>query len=114
MSLLERYTPEICSQLRQFAETRQWHQWNPNKIKPEELAKQDLREEVELTYHLHLAAEATGARAGMPPMSAFPAKFRYSGPPPHPREFILHYLARHPHGPVNQSDNCPRSLSACA
>lgn len=108
MSQLELYTPEICSELRRLAETRQWHPWDPSKAPPE-----DLLEDVELTYHLHLAAEANGARAGMPPMPAFPLSFRYSEGSLDPGEFILAYLSRHPRQ-WNQSDNRARLLSACA
>jgi hypothetical protein len=109
MSHLERYTPEICSQLRQLAESRQWHQWDTTKAPGE-----DLLEDVELTYHLHLAAEASGTRAGMPPMPKFPIRFIYSGDSLDPAEFILNYLRRYPPPPWNRSDNRRRPMSVCA
>ena len=70
MRHLERYTPEICSQLRQMAERRQWKDWRHRDGSHEELL-----EDLKLTYHLHIAAQASGARAGMPPMPPFPAGF---------------------------------------
>lgn len=109
MSHLELYTPEICSQLRQLAECRQWQPWDPNKAQ-----REDILEDVELTYHLHLAAEANGARAGMPPMSAFPLSFSYCEGSLDPAEFIAQYRRRHPPGAWNQLDNAGGSRSACA
>lgn len=109
MSYLERYTPEICFQLRQIAESRQWRQWDPSNSPSD-----DLLEDVELTYHLHLAAEASGARSGMPPMSNFPVKFKFATDSLDPAEFILSYLRRYPSRPWNRSDNRQQSLCACA
>jgi hypothetical protein len=109
MSHLERYTPEICSQLRQLAESRQWQPWGPSNAQ-----REDLLEDVELTYHLHLAAEASGTRAGMPPMPAFPLSFSDPEGSLDPAQFILHYMRRHPPFPWHQSDNAIRSASACA
>ena len=109
MSQIERYTPEICAQLRQIAESRQWHQWDITQA-----SGQDLLEDVELTYHLHLAAEASGFRAGMPPMPNFPIRFIYSEDALDPAEFILNYLRRHPPKPWNRSDNLRSCVCACA
>ena len=109
MSLLELYTPEICSQLRQLAESRQWQPWEPG-----EARRDALLEDVELTYHLHLAAEACGTRAGMPPMPAFPINFRYTEGASDPAEFILKYLRRHPPLPWNQSDSAGKFMGICA
>lgn len=67
---LERYTPEVCSQLRQLAERRQWRDWRRADFRREELL-----EDLELTYHLHVAAEITGARKGMPAMPRSAVRF---------------------------------------
>ena len=109
MSPLERYTPHICSQLRQLAESRQWHLWDTTKPPSTEF-----QEDVQLTYHLHLAADASGSRAGMPPMPRFPIRLHLSADLLDPAEFIRHYLSRHPPAPWNHSDNRPRSRAICA
>src|SRR5581483_6755632 len=67
---VDRYTPGICYQLRQIAEHRHWSSWNR-----QDFSRDDLMEDLELTYHLHRAAEATGERAGMAPMPPFPLSF---------------------------------------
>ena len=72
---LDRYTPEICSRLRQIAETRDWENWR-------ELGPEDVRIEVELTYHLHVAADASGTRCGMPPMPPCPLRVPFEDPDP--------------------------------
>ncbi len=86
MRRLDRYTPEICSQLRQIAEHRQWRNWNCA-----DFGQEDVLEELELTYHLHVAAEASGARAGMAPMPTFPINFTDSEGRLDPAEFIKSY-----------------------
>ncbi len=97
---LERYTPEICSHLQQMAEHRQWKDWHLL-----DSANEELLEDLELTYHLHVAAEATGMRAGMPPMPLFPPRFIDSEGLLDPVEFVNVYRRRHSHGAWNQSDN---------
>ncbi len=98
---LERYTPEVCSHLRQIAERRNWNDWQRPGSEREELL-----EEMELTYHLHVAAEATGARRGMPPMPPFPFCFIDSEGILDPVEFLRAYKRRHGSpGGWNHSDN---------
>lgn len=98
---LERYTPEVCSRLRQIAERREWRDWKQTGTK-----REDLLEEMELTYHLHRAAEAVGKRNGLPPMPLFPIRFIDSEGLLDPVEFINEYHRRH-HSPGawNQMDN---------
>jgi hypothetical protein len=67
MGHLERYTPEICSQLRQIAESRDWTAWSQK-----DFAREEVLQDLELSFHLHAAAEAVGVRAGLPPMPPFP------------------------------------------
>jgi hypothetical protein len=69
MTQLDRYTPEICSQLAAIARQRNWRAWD----KP--IQSEELLEDLELTYHLHAAAEANGVRAGLPSMPDFPIGF---------------------------------------
>lgn len=104
---LERYTPEICSHLRHMAETRQWKDWHVV-----DSAHEELLEDLELTYHLHVAAEATGVRKGMPPMPPFPARVIDSEGLLDPAEFIRGYQARHSHRAWNQSDNGAKPVKA--
>jgi hypothetical protein len=89
MRRLDRYTPEICGKLRQIAEQRDWRSWDGS-VKQDELL-QDL----ELTYHLHAAAEAAGTRAGFPAMSGFPIHFIDSEGFLDPAEFVRS-CAAHP------------------
>ena len=109
MSHLERYTPEICSQLRQIAESRQWHPWNLTAPPSAEL-----NEDLLLTYHLHLAAEAAGVRAGLPPMPRFPIRCSFAEHAPDPAEFILLCLRRNPPAPWNRMDSSARVHAVCA
>lgn len=105
MRAVDRYTPEICSKLRQIAEHRQWRNWSC-----QDFEREDLLEELELTYHLHLAAEASGARAGMAPMPTFPINFTDSEGHLDPAEFIRSYpRSRNPQRTWNRSDNCGRT-----
>lgn len=69
MRHLDRYTPEICSQLRQLAEQRNWRAWD------DAVKRDEILDDLELTYHLHVAAEVTGKRAGLPAMPEFPIRF---------------------------------------
>lgn len=62
MSRLDRYTPEICSQLKTIAEKRDWRNWDRS------VHWENLMEDLELTYHLHVAAAVSGTRAGLPQM----------------------------------------------
>ena len=90
MKHLDRYTPDICARLREIAEDRHWRSWrNP------ELHQEDIAEEIELTYHLHLAAEVSGQRAGMPSMSPCPIRVPQGEEPPDPAEFVECYRVRH-------------------
>ena len=75
MNYLDRYTTEICSKLKQIAEGRDWKNWR--ELKPE-----DIRVEIELTYHLHAAADAVGTRSGMPPMPPCPLRLPLEHPDP--------------------------------
>ena len=119
MRHLDRYTPEICSQLRQIAENRQWKSWNTW-----DFTRDDLLEELELTYHLHTAAEATGERAGMAPMPPFPISFSDPEGRLDPELFIKAYSrGQSVRNPWNQSDSDSQTewfttlsgaLSACA
>ncbi|MBV8896729.1 MAG: hypothetical protein JO051_09470 [Acidobacteriaceae bacterium] len=86
---LNRYSPEICTQLRKIAEQRDWHAWDRS------VRRDELLEDLELTYHLHVAAEATGARAGLPAMPAYPVAFIDSEDVLDPAEFLRSYKARH-------------------
>jgi hypothetical protein len=83
MRHLERYTPEICSQLRQIAESRDWKSWHQ-----QDAVREDLLQDLELSYHLHLAADVSGTRAGMPPMPPFPLCFADPTRVLDPEEFI--------------------------
>ena len=85
MRRLDRYTPDICLKLRQIAEQRSWRAWDGS-VKHDELL-QDL----ELTYHLHAAAEAAGARAGFPAMPEFPIRLIDSEGMLDPAEFVTSY-----------------------
>lgn len=118
MSDLERYTPEICAQLRHFAEMRQWHRWDATHVQGGALSNDRLRsdvlEDVELTYHLHLAAEASGMRAGMPAMPPLPLKINLGEKSLDPAEFILNYRRRHSPWQWNQLDNHEQTFSARA
>jgi hypothetical protein len=87
MKHLELYTPDICSQLRQIAEVRQWRDWRRHTHEREAIEK-----DIELTYHLHAAAEASGARKGMPPMPPCPIHI-HSDHSLDPAEFIAGYRA---------------------
>ena len=84
MTNFDRYTPEICSKLRQIAEARDWKNWR-------ELGPDDIRMEMELTYHLHLAADASGNRSGMPPMPPYP--LRLPSDNPDPAQFLEMYFS---------------------
>lgn len=100
MRRLDRYTPEICSRIRQIAEQRKWRAWDQS------VQQDEILEDLELTYHLHAAAEATGARAGFPAMPEFPIAFVDSEGILDPAEFVVSFSARHPVTPLwNQSDN---------
>ena len=83
MQHLDRYTPAVCSELRQIAEHREWRTWDQL-----DFAREDLLEDLELTYHLHRAAEASGARAGLTPMPPFPLRFTDKEGLLDPAEFI--------------------------
>src|SRR5690242_1375045 len=83
MEHLERYTPEICSQLRQIAESRDWKNWHQQTAE-----REDLLQDIELSYHLHVAADAIGAREGLPPMPPFPLCFADPSSFCDPEEFI--------------------------
>lgn len=100
MRHLERYTPEVCSQLRQIAEHRQWKDWYQRDFQREELL-----EDMELTYHLHVAAEVNGARKGMPPMPSCPVRFIDSEGLLDPVEFLNAYKQQRHMPEWNQSDN---------
>jgi hypothetical protein len=101
---LKRYSPEICAQLRAVAEQRHWHVWDKS------APREEILEEVELTYHLHLAAEAMGARAGFPTMPSFPFRFLDSEGILDPAEFLHAYRDRHSTPWAwNQSDNGPHT-----
>lgn len=104
MRKLDRYTPEICSQLKQIAEERDWRTWDTS-------AGQDkLLEDLELTYHLHAAAQAAGARAGLPAMPEFPIGFIDSEGVLDPAEFVRSFTQRIPmRNAWNQSDSGSQS-----
>lgn len=104
---LERYTPEVCSQLRQLAERRHWNDWHRTDSRGEELL-----EDLELTYHLHVAAEVTGARKGMPPMPSFPVRLIDSEGVLDPVEFIRGQLRHNSPRTWNQSDNAAEAAQA--
>jgi hypothetical protein len=107
MSYLDRYTPEVCSQLRQIAEQRSWRAWDKT------VEQDELLEDLELTYHLHAAAEATGARAGLPAMPNFPIGFIDSEGLLNPAEFIKSFTLRRPLSWAwNQSDNGAKAVVA--
>ena len=89
MGDLKLYTPEICEMLRRMAEERQWNSWRPGGCPPE-----ILEEEVELTYHLHIAADAQGRRAGLPPLPKCPVTVRLHQKAPDPVEFVRWYHGR--------------------
>lgn len=108
MTFLDRYTPEICSQLRQMAEGRQWRSWNVQTA-----AREDLLEDLELTYHLHVAAEVSGSRAGLPPMPPLPFRLIDSEGLLDPAAFVRMH-ARHSPRRWNQMDNAVRDTAACA
>ncbi len=100
MANLDRYTPEICSRLRQIAERRNWRAWDGS------IQREEVLEDLELTYHLHAAAEAAGARAGLPAMPKFPIRFIDSEGVLDPAQFVESFRARHEIVKfVNQSDN---------
>ncbi len=100
MRRLDKYTPDICSQLRQIAEQRNWRAWDGS------VQRDELLEDLELTYHLHAAAEATGARAGFPAMPDFPIAFIDSEGVLDPAAFVNTFFARRLHPvPWNQLDN---------
>jgi hypothetical protein len=104
MRRLDRYTPEICSQLRQIAEQRNWRAWDHS------VQRDELLEDLELTYHLHVAAEATGKRAGFPAMPEFPIAFVDSEGILDPAGFVRSFFKRHAAAPIwNQSDNALRT-----
>ena len=97
---LDRYSPEICAQLRRIAEQRNWRAWDRS------LPRDEVLEDLELTYHLHLAAEATGARAGFPAMPAFPIAFIDSEGALDPAEFLKSLkVSQHVSWAWNQSDS---------
>ena len=108
MRHIDRYTPEICSQLRQMAEQRQWNDW----YRPDS-RREELLEDLELTCHLHAAAEASGLRAGMAPMPAFPVRLIDSEGVLDPAEFIKTYWRRHSPHTWNRSDNAVYQAVAC-
>ncbi len=103
---LERYTPEICSQLRHMAEQRQWTNWQRPDSRHEELL-----EDLELTYHLHIAAEAAGARKGMPPMPPFPARLIDSEGLLDPVDFLNGRMRDNSPRAWNHSDNAAQAAS---
>lgn len=97
---LNRYSPEICAQLRKIAEQRDWHAWDKS------VHRDEILEDLELTYHLHFAAEATSVRAGLPTMPAYPIAFIDSEGALDPAEFLRAYKARHATPCLwNESDN---------
>ena len=105
MARLDRYTPEICSHLRHIAEQRNWHAWDKS------VRSEELLEEVELTYHLHAAAQATGARAGFPAMPDFPIPFIDSEGALDPAKFVTSFYSRRNASiPFNRSDNGPHTI----
>ncbi|HZS55143.1 MAG TPA: hypothetical protein VFA65_12115 [Bryobacteraceae bacterium] len=107
MRHLDRYTPEICSQLRQIAEQRSWRTWDKT------VEQDELLEDLELTYHLHAAAEAMGARAGLPAMPNFPIGFIDSEGILDPIQFIKSFTLRRPLMRAwNQSDNSAKKGAA--
>jgi hypothetical protein len=79
MTNLDRYTPEICATLRHIAEHHSWAKWAPQPQKlcapKQNTQRETVLRELELTYHLHVAADAAGLRAGLPPMPPFPVSF---------------------------------------
>jgi hypothetical protein len=89
MAHLDRYTPEICSQLAQIARRRNWRAWDKS------IQSEELLEDLELTYHLHAAAEATGVRAGLPAMPEFPIGFIDSEGVLDPAKFVRSFCARY-------------------
>lgn len=97
---LDRYSPEICAQLRKVAEQRDWHAWDNS------VHRDEILEDLELTYHLHLAAEATSARAGLPAMPTCHVVFIDSEGILDPAAFLRAYKTRHNTPCVwNQSDS---------
>jgi hypothetical protein len=104
MRYLDRYTSEICSLLRQIAEQRNWRAWDAF------VERDELLDDLELTYHLHAAAEATGARAGLPAMPEFPIGFIDSEGLLDPAEFVKSLATRRPLSRAwNQSDNSSKT-----
>jgi hypothetical protein len=85
---LNRYSPEICAQLRRIAEQREWRAWDKH------VQRDEVLEDLELTYHLHIAAEVSGARAGFPAMPTFPVSFIDSEGALDPAEFLRSFKAR--------------------
>lgn len=71
--------------LRQIAEQRNWRAWDRS------ITQDEVLRDLELTYHLHAAAEAAGARAGFPAMPDFPIKFIDSEGVLDPAEFVTSY-----------------------
>jgi hypothetical protein len=97
---LYRYSPEICAQLRRIAEQREWREWDKS------VRGDEVLEDLELTYHLHVAAEANGARAGFPAMPTFPVGFIDSEGALDPVDFLNSFQARQGTPCAwNQSDN---------
>jgi hypothetical protein len=89
MNHLDLYTPDICRQLQEIAETHQWGSWRQN-----EMLRDDLLEEIELTCHLHTAADVTGLRAGRPPLPPCPLRLP-SDFCLDPASFVATYSFRH-------------------
>jgi|GEM_PF-2714107 len=88
-----------------MAEQRQWRSWEGR-----DFGREELLEDLELTYHLHIAAEASGARAGMAPMPAFPIGFTDADGRLDPAEFLkFHAGGRSSRLEWNQSDNGART-----
>lgn len=88
-----------------MAENRQWTDWHLL-----DSAQEELVEDLALTYHLHIAAEATAARTGMPPMPPFPGEFIASDGLLDPAEFIRICQVRRSHREWNESDNAGKSI----
>lgn len=110
MGHLDRYTNEICSELRDIAEFHCWSQWDANTSWCE-----DVLEDLELTYHLHFAADMAGRRAGWRPMPRLPLRFIEADSVLDPRRFLDGYKRRHTPAPLlfNQSDNRAMAHAAC-
>lgn len=88
-----------------MAEQRQWRSWEG-----QDFGREELLEDLELTYHLHIAAEASGVRAGMAPMPPFPISFTDAEGRLDPAEFLnFRACGRSSPREWNQSDNCART-----